>query len=62
MLTDLLAALALVLVFEGLVAAILGPRLPDLAVSLQEAGPERVRWAGLAVVAMGTGLYLLVRG
>jgi uncharacterized protein YjeT (DUF2065 family) len=59
---DLVAALALVLVIEGLATAIMAPRLPEILEALRGLDPGTARWTGLVLVAAGTGLYLLVRG
>lgn len=60
-LSDLFAALALVLVAEGLVLAVFSRRLPRLMEQIQSADPERMRWAGLGMAVMGTAGYLAVR-
>lgn len=59
---DFFAALALVLVLEGLATLILASRLGGLAQAIEALGPERARWIGLVLVAVGTGLYVLIRG
>jgi uncharacterized protein YjeT (DUF2065 family) len=61
-LTDLLAALALVLVLEGLAIGLVSTRLVSLLEALREVDPERLRWGGLAMAALGTLGYLLIRG
>ncbi|MEO0622759.1 MAG: DUF2065 family protein [Pseudomonadota bacterium] len=59
---DLLAALALVAVVEGLVLALMSRRIHDLLAQMAEIDPERVRWGGLALAGIGTLAYLLLRG
>ena len=60
-LEDLAAALGLLLVVEGLALAFLGPRLGAVVEALRAAGPEPLRWAGLAMAVLGVVVYLLVR-
>ncbi|MEM6421620.1 MAG: DUF2065 family protein [Pseudomonadota bacterium] len=59
---DLLAALALMLVIEGLAIAIFAGSLPALVAALEELGANQRRWAGIAMVALGGAAYLVVRG
>lgn len=59
---DLLAAIALVLVIEGLALAIFARSVPALLAELQQFDPRSLRAAGLASIAVGAALYLLVRG
>ncbi len=59
---DLIAALALVLVFEGLALAIFSRSVPELLAALDGVGPVHLRRAGVVSIAAGTLLYLLVRG
>ena len=58
---DLAASLALVLVVEGLAFAIFSGRLTDLLEQVREIEPERMRWIGLVMAVIGTGLYALIR-
>jgi len=58
---DLAAALGLVLALEGLAAAIFSGRLHDLAAALSALDPGAVRTIGLALAAVGAGLYVLIR-
>lgn len=58
---DLLAALALVLILEGLVLAVFARSLPQLLAEIERIGPASLRGAGLVCIAVGTALYLLVR-
>ena len=60
--TDLLTALALVLVIEGLVLAI-APDMPRrLYAMLSELRPEQLRTAGLISAAIGVLFVWLLRG
>lgn len=59
---DLLAALSLVLVLEGLAVAIFAGSLPELLAAMRGLSPERVRGIGIAMVATGAVAYLLIRG
>ncbi|MEM7499947.1 MAG: DUF2065 family protein [Pseudomonadota bacterium] len=58
---DLLAAIALMLVVEGLAIAIFAGSLPELVAALQGLGETGRRLAGGAMVAVGVIAYLLVR-
>lgn len=59
---DLLAALALVLVLEGLAIAIFARSIPEMMAEMQRLDPVRLRQAGLVAIALGAAAYLLVRG
>lgn len=59
---DLLAALALVLVIEGLAAAIFASSLPELLAALRGLGARQMRTVGIVMAATGAVLYLLIRG
>ncbi len=59
---DLLAALALVLVIEGLAAMIFASSLPELMAALEGIGARQMRVIGIVMAASGAVLYLLVRG
>ncbi|MEM7670682.1 MAG: DUF2065 family protein [Pseudomonadota bacterium] len=59
---DLLAALGLVLVIEGLALAIFASSLPELMASMNELRSGGIRRIGLAMVALGAMAYLAVRG
>ena len=59
---DLLAALALVLVFEGLAATIFASSLPELLAALDGIGGRQMRIVGIVMIVSGGALYLLVRG
>ncbi len=60
--SDLLTALALVLVIEGLVLAVFADRLDRLLASLAEVPPEVLRVAGLVAAALGLFAVWLIRG
>jgi uncharacterized protein YjeT (DUF2065 family) len=59
---DLLAALALVLIFEGLAAMIFASSLPELLAVLDGIGGRQMRVIGIAMALSGGALYLYVRG
>ena len=59
---DLLAALALVLVFEGLAAMIFASSLPELLAALRQIGDRQMRLVGIVMTVSGALLYLTVRG
>lgn len=59
---DLLAALALVLVIEGLAAMIFAASLPELLAALEQVGARQMRLVGIVMAASGAVLYLLIRG
>jgi len=59
---DLIAALALVLVIEGLAVAIFASSLPELVATLREIEPDRRRMLGIVMAAVGGITYLIVRG
>jgi uncharacterized protein YjeT (DUF2065 family) len=58
---DILAALALVLIFEGLAAMIFASSLPQLLAAMQGIGARQMRLIGIVMVLSGAALYLLVR-
>ena len=58
---DLLAALALVLIFEGVAALIFAASLPELLAAMQGIGARQMRVIGIAMALCGAALYLLVR-
>ena len=60
--SDLLTALALVLVIEGLVLAVFADRLEVLLASLSEVPPEVLRVAGLVCAVLGLFAVWLIRG
>ncbi|MDX1425418.1 MAG: DUF2065 domain-containing protein [Kiloniellales bacterium] len=59
---DLLTALALVLVIEGLVLAVFADRLEELLARLAEIPPEVLRVAGLVSAVLGLIAVWLIRG
>ena len=60
--SDLLTALALVLVIEGLVLAVFADRLNVMLAKLSEIPPEALRVAGLASAVIGLFVVWLIRG
>ncbi|MEM6355270.1 MAG: DUF2065 family protein [Pseudomonadota bacterium] len=58
---DLLAAIALMLVIEGLAIAIFAGSLPELVSALEGLGEARRKLVGGAMVAAGVITYLLIR-
>jgi len=58
---DLLAALALVLIFEGMAAMIFASSLPELLAAMQGIGARQMRLLGIVMALSGAALYLLVR-
>ena len=60
--SDLLTALALVLVIEGVVLAVFADRLDVLLASLAEVPPEVLRIAGLITAVLGLFAVWLIRG
>ena len=59
---DLLAALALVMVIEGLALAILAKSVPELMAEMERIAPDNIRRLGLVLVGAGVALYFVVRG
>ena len=59
---DLIAAVALVLVIEGLAIAVFAGTLPELVATLQSIGEDQCRWLGWAMTALGALVYIFVRG
>jgi uncharacterized protein YjeT (DUF2065 family) len=59
---DLIAAIALMLVLEGLALAIFARSVPALLAEIERLDPRALRMAGIASIALGAVLYLLVRG
>lgn len=60
--TDLLTALALVLVIEGLFLALMPHRLRQVVVMMEQMPPEALRLGGLAAATIGVLLVWLMRG
>ena len=59
---DLLAALALVLVLEGLGLVIFARTLPELLAELERADGGLLRRIGFGALVSGVVLYLVIRG
>ena len=60
--SDLIAALALVLVLEGLALVVLARSLPELLAALEAMDAGSMRWVGFVMLALGAVTYLAVRG
>ena len=58
---DLLAAIGLVLVIEGLAMAVFARSLPQLMAEIERLDPGSLRLAGLVCIGLGAALYLGVR-
>ena len=61
-LADFLTALALMLVIEGLLLAVMADRLDDLAQRLKDVSPSARRAIGLVVSGLGVLGVWLIRG
>ncbi len=59
---DLIAALALMLILEGLVLAIFARSVPALLAEMERIDPRALRRAGVVSIVAGAAIYLLVRG
>lgn len=59
---DLLAALALVAVIEGLAMLVFARSVPDLTAAAETIGPGGLRRVGLICVLGGAAAYLAIRG
>ena len=59
---DLLAALALVLVLEGLAVAVFARSIPEIMAEMQQMDAGRLRQAGIIAMLVGAVAYLLIRG
>ena len=59
---DLLAALGLVLVIEGLALAIFAASMPELLASMSQMQDHSLRLAGIAMAVLGGLGYLVIRG
>lgn len=59
---DLLAALALVMVIEGLALVILAKSLPALLAELAALSPKFVRLLGAGLLLVGMTFYIVLRG
>jgi len=58
---DLLAAIALVLIFEGMAAMTFASSLPELLAAIEGIGARQMRLIGIVMALCGSALYLLVR-
>lgn len=58
---DLIAALALVLVIEGMALVVFAASVPALLATMAELDPQALRWVGLVALAIGAVGYLLIR-
>lgn len=59
---DLLAALALVLVLEGLAIVVFARSIPEIMAEMQNLESGRLRQLGLIAMAVGVVGYLMIRG
>lgn len=59
---DLVAAVALMLVLEGLALAIFARSVPALLAEIERLDPRALRLAGVASILIGAALYMMVRG
>ena len=59
---DLLAALALVAVIEGLALVVFSRSLPALLAEIDHIGPDALRKMGLGLLIAGCVGYWLIRG
>lgn len=60
--SDLLTAVALMLVIEGALLAVMADRLDDLAERLRDVPPAVRRALGLSVACLGVFFVWLIRG
>ena len=58
---DLIAALALVLIFEGLALAIFARSVPALLAEIERLDASTLRRAGVVSIVLGAAIYLIVR-
>ena len=59
---DLIAALSLVLVLEGLALVVLARSLPDMLAALEAMDAATMRWIGVVMLVSGSLVYIVVRG
>jgi uncharacterized protein YjeT (DUF2065 family) len=59
---DLIAAVALMLILEGLALAVFARSVPALLAEMERLDPSALRRAGVVSIVIGTVIYLLVRG
>ena len=62
MISDLLTALGLVLVIEGLLYALVPGQLKAMMLSFQQLSDDQLRFGGVGAVALGVAIVWLVRG
>lgn len=60
--TDLLVALGLVLVIEGLLYAAFPGAIRRMLTVVEQTPDATLRWSGLAAAALGLGVVWVVRG
>jgi uncharacterized protein YjeT (DUF2065 family) len=60
--TDLLTALALVLVIEGFALALFPHRLRQILAQLEQISPDMLRIGGLAAAVIGVAFVWFLRG
>ena len=60
--TDLLTALALVFVIEGVFLALFPHRLRQILEMMEQISPDSLRWGGLAAAGAGVAAVWLLRG
>ncbi|MHA1599355.1 MAG: DUF2065 domain-containing protein [Alphaproteobacteria bacterium] len=60
--TDLLTALALVLVIEGLVLALFPHRLRQVMAQMEQLSPDVLRYGGLTAAVVGVAGVWFLRG
>lgn len=58
---DLLAALALVVLIEGLALVVFARSVPELMAAMSEIDPARIRSMGMFCVVLGALGYLFIR-
>ncbi|MEL6998334.1 MAG: DUF2065 family protein [Pseudomonadota bacterium] len=59
---DLLAALALMLILEGLALAIMARSLPEILAAMKDIDKEGLQRIGLVCIGLGVVAYLTIRG
>ena len=62
MMSDLVTALALVLVIEGLMYAVFPEQMKRMIVTIMSVPAGTLRMAGLAAAVVGVGIVWLIRG
>ena len=59
---DLLAALALVMVIEGLAIVVFSSSLPELLAAMKDVDEGQMSRIGIIAIVGGAVLYLMIRG